>query len=257
MSLCCYGCGQLAKHQFKNGKNCCSVLACQCPAIRVKNSSNLKATLSSSNIKRRSPRYWLGKTSPTKGKNYEQLYGINNANKIKTKLSLAKKGKTTGIASTYEKEMARRKKISLSMKNNPKVGGYRFGSGRGKKGRYKGFWCDSSWELVYIIYCIEHDIRIERNWSKFKYIWNNQVRYWIPDFIENSVYVEIKGYLTDKVYAKIKQFPYTLKVITENEIRTYLDYVLTKYGKNFISLYENRGELDSGESHTALKAASG
>lgn len=27
-------------------------------------------------------------------------------------------------------------------------GGYRKGSGRGKKGRYKGYWCDSSWELA-------------------------------------------------------------------------------------------------------------
>jgi len=30
--LCDYGCGQLAKYQFKNGKNCCSMWWNLCPA---------------------------------------------------------------------------------------------------------------------------------------------------------------------------------------------------------------------------------
>ncbi len=36
--VCEYGCGQEAKHQFKNGKWCCSPYHAQCPEIRRKNS---------------------------------------------------------------------------------------------------------------------------------------------------------------------------------------------------------------------------
>ena len=40
--LCEYGCGQEAKHQFKNGKWCCSKCVTQCLAVRKKNSQNSK-----------------------------------------------------------------------------------------------------------------------------------------------------------------------------------------------------------------------
>ena len=46
------------------------------------------------------------------------------------------KGSTTGKASTEEKEILRKQKISLKAKD--KNGGYRRGSGIGKKGFYKG-----------------------------------------------------------------------------------------------------------------------
>jgi hypothetical protein len=42
-----------------------------------------------------------------------------------------------------EREKERRKKISETCKKNKKTGGYR-GGGRGKKGTYKGYFCDSS-----------------------------------------------------------------------------------------------------------------
>jgi len=41
---------------------------------------------------------------------------------------------------------------------NSGKGGKRIGSGRGKSGWYKGYWCDSSWELAYVIYNIDHDV---------------------------------------------------------------------------------------------------
>ena len=55
----------------------------------------------------------------------------------KTKISNALKGKSTGKGSTPEKELERRRNISKSMKNNPKAGGLREGSGRGKKMWYE------------------------------------------------------------------------------------------------------------------------
>ena len=42
MPLCDYGCGQEAKHQFKNGKWCCSSNLSKCPNIKKKNSQGNK-----------------------------------------------------------------------------------------------------------------------------------------------------------------------------------------------------------------------
>ena len=53
--------------------------------------------------------------------------------------------KKGGCASTQEKEALRRKRISESMKANPKAGGKRTGSGRGKKGWFNGIFCDSTY----------------------------------------------------------------------------------------------------------------
>ena len=82
------------------------------------------------------------------------------------------------------------------------LGGYVRGSGRGKKGWYKGFFCDSSWELAYVVYCLEHNISIQRNTEKRKYIWNNKEKNYIPDFIVDGKLVEIKGWHTPEWEAK-------------------------------------------------------
>jgi len=42
MSICEYGCGQKATHQFKNGKWCCSKSQNSCPVVRRKNSDTNK-----------------------------------------------------------------------------------------------------------------------------------------------------------------------------------------------------------------------
>ena len=62
-----------------------------------------------------------------------------------------REGTLTGKCKDPTKEELRRKKISESMKNNHKCGGKRQGSGRGKKGWYKGTWCASSWELAVVV----------------------------------------------------------------------------------------------------------
>lgn len=148
------------------------------------------------------------------------------------------KGVCGGRASTPEKEKLRCKRISLSMKVNPNSGGKRHGSGRGKQGWYKGIWCDSSWELAFVIYNLEHNIQFERNKEKFYYEYNNKKHYWLPDFIINNIYYEIKGYEDEKAKIKHSSFTKPLKIIRNKEIKLYLEYVENKYGKDFIKLYE-------------------
>ena len=65
-------------------------------------------------------------------------------------------------------------------------GGLRKGSSRGKHGWYKGFWCDSSYELAYLIYNLEHNIEIERNKKGFEYLYKDEKHIFYPDFRVDS-----------------------------------------------------------------------
>ena len=117
------------------------------------------------------------------------------------------------------------------------LGGYVKGSGRGKKGWYKGFFCDSSWELAYIIYCLDKGIQIQRNLERRTYIWNNKKEIYIPDFIVNGEIIEIKGYRTSQWQAKQLANP-DVKVLYEKDLKDVFKYIKTTYGKDFIKLYE-------------------
>ena len=50
--------------------------------------------------------------------------------------------------------------------------------------------------------------------------------------------VEIKNYKSELTDDKIEHFPHKIEVIYKEEMKEkYLPYVISKYGKNFISLY--------------------
>lgn len=116
------------------------------------------------------------------------------------------------------------------------LGGYRKGSGRGKSGWYKNFFCDSSWELAYLIYHLDHNIEIKRNYERFEYIFEGKIKNYIPDFIVNNELIEIKGYNSSEWQVKLTTVR-NIKVLYKNDIKPYLEYVTSKYGKNFIELY--------------------
>lgn len=120
---------------------------------------------------------------------------------------------------------------------NNNVSGVR---GTAHYGTYKGFHCDSSYELAVVIYCLEHNINIVRNTQGFDYTFNNEVSKYYPDFIINNVYVETKNYWTEQVQAKIDQFPKDLKyaILYYDDIKLCIDYCIEKYGNNFTKLYD-------------------
>lgn len=118
-------------------------------------------------------------------------------------------------------------------------GGYRAGSGRSKSGWYKNIWCDSSWELAWVIYQLDHKIYFNRNHKGFDYIFNNNKHKYYPDFKTKDSFIEIKGRLTDKDKHKINQFPSKLKVLFRRDLKNVFNYVIKKYGGDFIKLYEN------------------
>lgn len=155
---------------------------------------------------------------------------------------MSRRGKSPGRGSTPEKERERIRKITISAKL--KNGGYRSGSGRGKKGWYKGFFCDSSYELAYVIFCIEHNINIVRSTIKRLYTWEGKLRVYLPDFEVNGSIVEIKGYRTPQWEAKMLANP-DIVVLYESDLRHVFEYVVNKYGKNFTELYETESLAES------------
>lgn len=236
MIICSYGCGKEAKYFLKSGKGCCEISPNSCEGKRKKDSEKKKG-------KFKGIPYWSfsGRTLPlipwNKGK--KGVYSDEYRKKISDSLKKVSKG----IASSPEKEILRKQKISESMKKNPLSGGLRIGSGRGKKGWYKGYWCDSSWELAWVIYNLEHGVKFERNSVGFNYQYNGQNRKYYPDFIINETYYEIKGRRTfesldDENKEKISQFEKNLLVLYLKDMKPYLEYVIKKYGKDYIKLYE-------------------
>lgn len=124
-----------------------------------------------------------------------------------------------------------------------------------KRYMYKGEKFDSSWELYYYVYMLEHGHNIVRNtqlFYQYEYM-GNSYRYF-PDFIVDGKVVEIKGdYLVDadnhlkKVHAidnpdKLKakddcMVKNNVKLILKDEILPIINEVQLKYGKDFHKAY--------------------
>ena len=121
------------------------------------------------------------------------------------------------------------------------MGGYRKNSGRSKSGFYKGMFSSSTYELAWIIYNLEHNIKFERNTKGFNYEFNNKIHKYYPDFIlENGDYVEIKGYERENDKAKWQQFSHKLTVLFKKDLVKIFEYVNSKYGSRIELLYEDK-----------------
>jgi hypothetical protein len=135
-----------------------------------------------------------------------------------------------------------RKLLSLNAKKQG-FGGYTPGSigcnkYRKNCGWYKGYWCDSSWELAFVIYNLEHGIKFERNLDRFYYKTKGKIHYYVPDFKKETEYIEIKGYEDESDFIKYKSVCGKLTLLKEKDMKLYLSYVINKYGKEFILLYD-------------------
>ena len=183
--ICSYGCGKEAKYFFKTGNGCCEKSPNSCEGKKNKDSEKKKG-------KFKGTPYWsipdidkIPITPWNKGLTKDTDQRIFNYGK---KVSDSLKGKNVGRGSTPEIEEERKRKISESMKKNSLCGGLRKGSGRGKKGWYKGYWCDSSWELAWVIYNLDNNIKFERNNIGFEYVYKGKKRKYHPDFLISETY---------------------------------------------------------------------
>ena len=150
---------------------------------------------------------------------------------VREKISNSNKGKHFGkVAAETRKKW----------KENRKIGGLRHGAGRGKKGWYKGIWCDSTWELAFVVWHIDNNIPIQRNKESFLYSFNGEDHRYFPDFlVDNQQLYEIKAYVDERATIKITSCPKKINLITYGQIETYLTYAEQKANsKDLTVLYE-------------------
>jgi len=233
--ICCY-CGKECKN-----KNSLAQHECRCKAnpnaivVKAWNKGLTKETDSSLQVMSNSLQ---GRKPWNKGLTKETDERILiKANKAKGKVVQP----FNGHAATEEKEILRKQKISNAMKNNHNNNPNK--TGRGKKGWYKGFYCSSTYELAFVIYCIDHNINIQRCKNFYLYEYNGKQHRYYPDFIIDDTIYEIKGYWNEIVDLKTNSvFDHKIKVLYKEDLKDIFDYIYTTYGKevdkNISELYE-------------------
>ena len=135
-----------------------------------------------------------------------------------------------------------KQKISETMKLRG-CGGIREHSGRGHKGWYKGYFCDSTYELAYVVYNLDHNIPFNRCSRDIYYLYEykGKTHKYYPDFIlADGSLVEVKGYHSEDVDLKIASVTdRPIKVLYEQDLQYAFDYVFSKYTINKLEdLYE-------------------
>lgn len=100
-------------------------------------------------------------------------------------------------------------------------------------GYYNGVFIGSTYELVYYIYQIDHNIDIKRNTRVFNYEHEGKQHTYLPDFIIDNVYIEIKGYHTPLVDIKTKAVidaGEKIKVLYLEDLEPMMNYIDEKFG---------------------------
>ena len=122
---------------------------------------------------------------------------------------------------------------------------------------YNNIKFDSSSELTFYIWCIDHNINIKRNYDSFTYIVDNIEHKYFPDFIIDGQYYEIKGEHIITADNNILLDPHThktnkilkmkmkcikennIKIIKSKELYNCVKYINQTYGKNYIKQFKN------------------
>jgi hypothetical protein len=149
-----------------------------------------------------------------KGAN-QYSYGATCSDETRKKLSEASKKQVW--------DDNRRKNLSDAMKkaveNNPES--YTSSNrGRTKQIILDGMKFQGQWEVDFYTWAKNAGLNPVRPTNGFKYIWNGE-RTYFPDFYIESLdmYIEVKGYETDRDRAKWLQFKGNLRIIKEAEIK--------------------------------------
>lgn len=135
--------------------------------------------------------------------------------------------------------------ISMKRKKYIEEHGYNLNTtvkSRYRYGTYKGISCDSSWELAFVMYHLDHQIPFIRNKSRyFEYEFECKTHRFYPDFIvNNDTYIEIKSRYSAETDAKVASIPeeVNFQILYEQDLQIYFDYVKNTYGEDYYKLYD-------------------
>lgn len=112
--------------------------------------------------------------------------------------------------------------------------------GGGHKGKYQGITCDSTYELAFLIWNLDHGIDIKRACSVYSYSYKNKISSYIPDFVVEGQEVEIKGFMSARAQSKLDQNPHIF-VVDKVSIQPFIRYVKDTYQvKDLRDLYDSK-----------------
>lgn len=123
-------------------------------------------------------------------------------------------------------------------KRSKNMGGFRIGAGRSKSGYFRGIYCNSTYELVWVIYELDHG----RSPKRFEgYLTDGVIKYY-PDFVYDKHIIEIKGYYVQAVEHKsniARAHGYSIDVLYKEDLRAQFEYVASRYNTTqYEKLYE-------------------
>ena len=254
-------CGCEAQYQLKNGKWCCCKSANSCPARRKKNAIASKQQWEK--VKKQGINHLKGTKTIDEQQRLKYLpkivdvpdgycqYGCGNLAKFTlsngvrcccdryNKCPAIRQKNSDGLKRSYIqgsrcscKERYKSLPEETKQKMNWRLNATNKQPHLHKKyfGYYKGIWCDSTWELAWVIYHLDHNIPFVRNKQGFTYNYNGSTHTYYPDFIiGNNEYVEVKGQLTARDKCKFEQFPHTLHVMCGVELKHIFTYIRQQY----------------------------
>lgn len=122
--------------------------------------------------------------------------------------------------------------IHSKITKEKECGGYRKNSGRSVGGYYKGIWCSSTYELVFLAYHLDKGHAIKRCDKVFIYFIGNGQRKYYPDFEIDDIIYEIKGRYQPIVDIKadaVKKRGLDIIVLYKNDLEFMKNYVSSKF----------------------------
>lgn len=92
-------------------------------------------------------------------------------------------------------------------------------SGRVNQIEYNGIVFKGSWEVRFAKWCDDNNILYIYEPEPLQYQYRGQIHSYFPDFqLENGLYVEVKGYITERDIAKWDGICDNICIVTKNEI---------------------------------------
>ena len=113
-----------------------------------------------------------------------------------------------------------RRKISETVHRHIDSGNWHVSLAKNMWKEYNGVKFHGSWEVEYAKWLNKNSIKWRRPIETFTYQFEGKSRRYTPDFylLDEQIYVEIKGYETEKDRAKWSQFPLKHRVLKKKDL---------------------------------------
>lgn len=192
-----------------------------------KNDNSLRnhERLCKSNLNRQTTPFHDNHFQKTKTKSNQFIKSREEGKEYKFSDHTLKKMRKSALASWDEerrKSWSEHMKIQASknVENHPESYSYKNFCGRSKKTLYRNEWMHSNWELEFAKWLDSKQIEWTKKVKYFEYVWEGKTRKYFPDFYlsEFDIYVEVKGYETDRDLAKWNSV-HNLLVLRHKEIK--------------------------------------